>query len=156
MIATGENRQLCTFFVDGQLFGIDVTDVQEVMRGQRMTPVPLAPRVVKGLIHLRGQIVTALDMRARLGLPEAKPEQEPMNVLVRDTDGGVALLVDDIGDVLHVPEASFERAPDTMPNAFKELISGIYKLDGRLLLVLDVARITAPQSRTTEPGDPRQ
>lgn len=138
------SRQLCTFWVDGLLFGVQVTDVQEVMRAQEMTRVPLAPSVVRGLIHLRGQIVTALDMRARLGLPP-KEDGPSMNVLVRDGGSVVSLLVDDIGDVLEVPESAFERTPETLTPVFRELVSGVYKLDQRLMLLVDVERITATQ-----------
>lgn len=134
-------RQLCTFWVDGLLFGLEVTDVQEVMRAQEMTPVPLAPTVIRGLIHLRGQIVTALDMRARLALPPRVDGEPAMNVLVRNSGSVVSLLVDDIGDVVEVSEAAFERPPETLPALFRELIGGVYKLERRLLLLVDAARL---------------
>ncbi len=133
-------RQLCTFYLDRILFGVDVTQVQEVIRHQEMTRVPLAPSGIHGLINLRGQIVTAVDMRTRLGLPKRPPEENPMNVVVRTDDGGVSLLVDEIGDVLEVHEGAFERAPETVTHVARELIHGVYKLDGRLLLVLDTGR----------------
>lgn len=146
------SRQLCTFWVDGLLFGVQVTDVQEVMRAQEMTRVPLSPSVVRGLIHLRGQIVTALDMRARLGLPP-KEDGPSMNVLVRDGGSVVSLLVDDIGDVLEVPESAFERTPETLTPVFRELVSGVYKLDHRLMLLVDVERITAMPGAASAGGE---
>ena len=92
--------QLCTFFVGDYHFGVDVLQVQEVLRFHEMTAVPLAPPVVRGLINLRGQIVTALDLRHRLGLQPAAPHVEHANVIVRTHDGAVSLLVDEVGDVI--------------------------------------------------------
>lgn len=134
------HQQLCTFYLDKILFGVDVTKVQEVIRYQEMTRVRLAPDAIRGLINLRGQIVTAVDMRVRLGLPRRRDDELPMNVVVRTDEGGVSLLVDEIGDVLEVKEESFERAPETVTHMAKDLVRGVYKLDGRLLLVLDTER----------------
>ncbi len=136
-----ETRQLCTFLIDGMLFGVDVMNVQEVIRYQEMTVVPLASANVRGLINLRGQIVTAIEMRARLGLEARKSDALPMNVVTTTADGVVSLLVDEIGDVLEVEERTFERAPETMGAAFRELVPGVFKLDGRLLLLLDAKKV---------------
>lgn len=138
-----ETRQLCTFFLDGLYFGLDVTRVQEVIRYQQMTRVPLATPTVRGLINLRGQIVTAIDMRQKLGLPASTSGELPMNVVVCGVDGAVSLLVDEIGDVVEVDEASCERPPETMPARTLELVRGVYKLDGRLLLLLDPEQASA-------------
>lgn len=135
-----DTRQLCTFVLGDLLFGVDVTHVQEVIRYQEMTAVPLASSIVRGLINLRGQIVTAIDMRARLALPPRSGGEMPMNVVARTSDGVVSLLVDEIGDVLEVEERSFERPPETMPAVLRELVPGVFKLEGRLLLLLDVER----------------
>ncbi len=132
-----EAQQFCTFFLEGLFFGIEVEKVQEVIRYQEMTRVPLAPSVVGGLINLRGQIVTAVDMRRRLGLSERPEDQLPMNVVVRTEDGAVSLLVDEIGDVLETEEESFERPPETVQGVARELIRGVYKLKGQMLLILD-------------------
>ena len=132
--------QLSTFFVAGMFFGVDVLDVQEVLRSQQMTPVPQSPDVIRGLINLRGQIVTAIDMRRRLGLPQRAGGQAPMNIVVRTLDGAVSLLVDEIGDVLDMDAATYERPPQNLDPAAKELIRGVYKLKDRLLLVLDEER----------------
>jgi purine-binding chemotaxis protein CheW len=134
------NRQFATFFMKDLFFGIEVQKVQEVLRAQEMTRVPLAPGVLRGLINLRGQIVAAIDMRERLALPKRTSEQEPMNMIVRAEDGAVSLLVDEIGDVIHVSAAAFEPVPETMAGNLKQLVAGVYKLDGRLLLVLDTER----------------
>jgi purine-binding chemotaxis protein CheW len=138
-----DGQQYCTFYVADHYFGLDVLRVQEIICHQPMTRVPLAPPVVRGLINLRGQIVTALDLRTRLGFEERPGDQVPVNVVVRTDDGAVSLLVDDIGDVLEVPERLFERAPETLTGPARELIRGAYKLDGRLLLALDAERTIA-------------
>jgi len=133
-------QQLCTFSVDGLFFGVEVLKVQEVIRYQEMTPVPLAPAVVHGLINLRGQIVTAIDLRRALELKARPTGHLPMNVVVRTDDGVVSLLVDEIGDVLNVDQSLFERPPETLGGVARELIQGVYKLKDRLLLVMDTDR----------------
>jgi len=138
---SNRTRQYSTFYIDDQFFGIEVLNVQEVLRYLEMTPVPMAPEVIKGLINLRGQIVTALDMRRRLGLQARQNGELPMNMIVRSEDGPVSLLVDEIGDVLEVPMDSYEPAPGNMPWEQRETIEGVYKLDGRLLLVLNTERV---------------
>ena len=139
-----DERQYCTFFLDGQYFGIDVLRVQEVIRHQEMTRVPLAPAVVRGLINLRGQIVTAIDLRRRLDLPDRPDGGLPVNVVVRTDDGAVSLLVDEIGDVLQTRGTPFERPPETLRGVARELIRGAYKLPDRLLLILDLGRALSP------------
>jgi purine-binding chemotaxis protein CheW len=133
-------RQYCTFLLDGLVLGVEVTKVQEVIRFEPITRVPLAAAVVRGLINLRGQIVTALDLRRRLERNPLPADQAPMNVVVQTSDGPFSLLVDDIGGVVEVDEADFERLPETVRGVARELIRGAYKLDGRLLLVLDLDR----------------
>jgi len=132
-------QQFCTFFLKAQFFGVPVNEVQEVIRYQEMTRVPLVPAVIRGLINLRGQIVMALDLRRRFEMEERADSQLPMNVVVRTDDGPVSLLVDEIGDVLEVEEEGFEHTPQTMRHA-RELVRGVYKLPDRLLLVLDTAQ----------------
>lgn len=138
-----DTRQLCTFTLDSLQFGVEVVNVQEVIRYQDMTKVPLASSMVRGLINLRGQIVTAIDMRARLGLPALGGDHQPMNVVLRTADGAVSLLVDEIGDVLELDGRVFERAPETMAGVFREVVVGVYKLETSLLLLLNVERIIA-------------
>jgi purine-binding chemotaxis protein CheW len=132
--------QFSTFIVANLFFGVDVLRVQEVLRFQPMTAVPQAPKVIEGLINLRGQIVTAIDMRQRLQLPPRPADKSPMNIVVRTSDGAVSLLVDEIGDVLHMDESDYERPPENLDAAARELIRGVYKLKDRLLLVLDEER----------------
>jgi purine-binding chemotaxis protein CheW len=134
-------KQFATFLVDRLLFGVPVEKVQEVIRYQEMTRVPLAPAVVKGLINLRGQIVTAIDLRRRLGLRERPDSDLPMNVVIRHNDGAVSFLVDEIGDVIEVEEESFELAPGTVSLQAKELIQGVYKLKTTILIVLHTEKV---------------
>lgn len=129
--------QLCTFLLDGVLFGVDVKAVQEVLRLQEMTPVPLAPDVVSGLINLRGHIVTAIDLRARLELAPRSGGAEAVNVVVRHGDSTVSLLVDDIGDVVTVDPSTFESTPATLDARIKGVVRGVYKLKGELLLLME-------------------
>ena len=136
-----ERHQYCTFFLDGFLFGVEVEQVQEVLRFQEMTHVPLASPVVRGLINLRGQIVTALDLRRRLALAERPADQTPMNVVVRTEDGAVSLLVDKIGDILEVTQDDFEPPPETLTGAVRELVRGACKLDDQLLIILDAGKM---------------
>jgi purine-binding chemotaxis protein CheW len=136
-----ERQQFSTFLVDGLFFGVEVEKVQEVLRYQEMTRVPLASPVVRGLINLRGQIVTALDLRRRLDLSERPTGQLPMNVVLHTDDGGVSLLVDEIGDVVEVDEGTFERPPDTLNSNARSMIRGVHKLNGRLMHVLDTDRV---------------
>jgi purine-binding chemotaxis protein CheW len=133
-------RQFCTFYLDGLFFGVEVLKVQEVIRYQQMTRVPLASRTVEGLINLRGQIVTAIDLRRRLELPPRLGEILPTNVVVRTEEGAVSLLVDEIGDVVAIEEDIFERPPETLRGVARELVTGVYKLKERLLLILDTEK----------------
>lgn len=132
-----EEKQFCTFYLDGHFFGVGVETVQEVFRYQEMTQIPLAPPEIRGLINLRGQVITAIDLRRRLKMDKLPEGQLPMNVVVRSGGSVVSLLVDEIGDVMEVPEEVFERPPETIPTEVRKLVKGVYKLDGKLLLILD-------------------
>jgi purine-binding chemotaxis protein CheW len=146
-------KQFCTFFVNGLFFGVEVLKVQEVIRYQEMTRVPLAPTMIEGLINLRGQIVTAIDLRRRLELALREPGQLPMNVVVRSDDGAVSLLVDEIGDVVEIQDDIYERPPETLKGVARDLVQGVYKLKERLLLILDTEKtvnLTGAGSRIQE------
>jgi purine-binding chemotaxis protein CheW len=134
------SAQLCTFFVDDLYFGVDVRDVQEVIRSQRVTPVPLAARHLRGLINLRGRVVPAIDLRRQLQLPDRGPDQSPMNIVLRTDDGPVSLLVDEIVDVVEVDPDLYESRPEAVCGPVWHFIHSIYKLPERLLLVLDTER----------------
>lgn len=130
-----------TFNIDELYFGIDVNCVQEVSRYQDVTEIPLASKEIWGLISLRGQIVTSIDLRYKLGLEAFNREQRPMNIIIRDQDELTNILVDEIGDVLEVKSSIFEAAPQSLTEKQRELIKGVYKLEDRLLLVLDIEKV---------------
>lgn len=142
-------RRFCTFFLGEYLFGIEVPKVQEVIPYRKMTRVPLAPPVVRGLINLRGDIVSAIDLRRRLELGAGPPDALPMNVVVHAGDGVVSLLVDRISDVVEMRAEDFEPPPETLKGIARDLIKGTYKLSDRLLLELDVDKVATPP---TAPG----
>jgi purine-binding chemotaxis protein CheW len=137
---TRPNRYV-TFSVADMFCGIDVGQVQEVLRYQEMTPVPLAPEMVQGLINLRGQIVTAIDLRGRFRLPKRPDSQKPMNLVLRSDGGAVSLLVDEIGDVLEVDGCKHEAPPSTMDPFHRDVVDAVFMLDGKLLLTLDTTRV---------------
>jgi len=136
----GHTSQFCTFYLDTLLFGVELKGVQEVIRSLDVTKVPLAPGTVSGLLNLRGQIVTAVDLRSRLELELREPGLLAMNVVVRSADGAVSLLVDEIGDVVEVEQTTFEPPPETMRGSVRTMILGVHKLDDHLMHVLDIEK----------------
>ncbi|MDP9798081.1 purine-binding chemotaxis protein CheW [Catenuloplanes nepalensis] len=133
-------RQYATFEVAGQLFGVEVHTVQEVLSYNEYTMVPLAPSAVGGLFNLRGQVIAAVDLRVQLGLPRQSLDGPVMNVILRGDEEPVSLLVDKIGEVVDLDEATFEPPPDTLNGPTRELVVGTFKLEGRLMLALNVAQ----------------
>lgn len=129
----------CRFRVAGFDFGLETEIVQEVLKTQRISYVPRAPKSVRGLINLRGQIVPAIDVRQILGFEPCDPKKA-MNVVVFTSSGSVSLLVDEIEDVLMVEAESFEEAPGTLQGTARTLTRGAHKLHDRLLLLLDVGK----------------
>lgn len=138
-----DERQFCTMRLGNHLFGVDVMRIQEVISYQSMTQVPLSHGVVRGLINLRGQIVTAIDLRRRLEMDDRAEGELPMNVVAQTPGGAVSLLVDSIGDVVEVDEEIFEPPPETLSGVAKQLVRGVYKFEGQLLLELDVDKAIA-------------
>ena len=133
-------RLLSAFLLDGRLFGVEVEKVQEVIRDQHLTRVPLAPPLIRGLMNLRGQIVLAIDLRVRLGMPPPPPDRSHMNIILR-TDGGlVSFVVDEVADVIEVSESEFELPRRTLRGAGAGVILGAYKLPDGLLVALDVEK----------------
>src|SRR6266576_4489922 len=135
------NRQFCTFYLDKLLFGVESQEIQEVIRYLDLTEVPLAPPAIHGLMNLRGQIVTAVDLRRRLELEPRPENMTAMGVVVRTPEGAVSLLVDEIGDVVEVEEASFEPPPETLRGTVRGMISGVHKLNDRLMHVLRTEKV---------------
>jgi purine-binding chemotaxis protein CheW len=137
-------RQYATFEVADQLFGVDVGCVQEVLSFPRYTPVPLASPAVGGLFNLRGQVIAAVDLRVRLGLPPQDLEGSAMNIIVWDGHEPVSLLVDRIGEVIERDDEDCEPPPDTLSGPCLDLVVGTFTLPDRLLLALDAARAADP------------
>ena len=119
-------QRFCTFFLNGLWFGVEVESVQEVLRAQAMTRVPLAPDAIAGLINLRGQIVTVIDLRRRLGLPP-RPESEPAMHVVVESDGeAISLLVDEAGEVVQAGQDRYETAPESLSKEVRQLVPGVH------------------------------
>ena len=136
-----ERKQYCTFFLGERMFGIEVLKIQEVIRFQEVTEVPLAPSLIRGLLNLRGSIVTTIDLRRRFGMPALEGDAQPANVVSQTPTGLVSLLVDRIGDVVEVDHSTYADPPDTLQDESRELIAGVYQLPAGLLLVLNVERV---------------
>ena len=133
----------CTFRLGGRLYGVAVDRVQEVLRSAAVTPVPLAPPAVRGLINLRGEIVTVVDLRRPLGMEEPGDLASASFVVVRDGQTIMTLAVDAIEDVLRTHEDDFEPCPDTLQAGAREMIEGCCKLPNDLLLLLNLERALA-------------
>ncbi|MEY4669790.1 MAG: hypothetical protein RL518_2489 [Pseudomonadota bacterium] len=127
-------QQLVTFTTGEYSFGIDVLEVQEVLKHQQMTFVPLAPEEVRGLINLRGHIVTAIGMRERLNLMNCSDETEEMNLIVSLRDGAASLVVDAVGDVITLDPSRYKPRPRALKAPLKEMVLGVYESETGLLL----------------------
>jgi purine-binding chemotaxis protein CheW len=140
-----EQNLYCTFYIGDQFYGLPVGDVQEVLQSQPLTRAPLAPLAVAGLMNLRGQIVTAVDVRRVLRSQASSSvlsnTEEKMNLVIRHENTEISLLVDNIGDVVTVDESKVERPPETLQGMAREFIRGISALEGKLLLLVDVHRM---------------
>jgi purine-binding chemotaxis protein CheW len=138
-----EREMLCTFQLAGQWFGIEAAGVQEVLRHQPVTALTWASDAVRGLLNLRGQIVTAVDLRRGLRLPPRDDREAPTHVVVRVAGAAVSLWVDEVGEVLEVETAAREEVPATLPETMHGFIRGVYRTPGHLLLALDVPRLVS-------------
>lgn len=134
-------RQYCTFYVGDLFLGIAVEQVQEVLRDTAVTPVPKGPPAIRGLINLRGRIVTAVCLRTVFGLPPDDRQESPTMLVLENGDELVSLVVDRAGEVVGVREEDFEEPPETLKDGARRLIRGAYKLEQCLLLVLEVKQL---------------
>jgi len=146
-------NQLCTFRLGPLYLGINVTEVREVLLQADVTSVPHADDVIEGLINLRGQIATCIDLRRRLGLEARDPDMVPIHVVTMNDGEPVTLLVDAVGDVVDVDPDTYEIPPTTMDPETRELILGAYKLESELLLVLDLAKVTYVEASGANKGE---
>lgn len=138
---TEEILQYVSFWVDGQLLGVPVQSVQEVLNAQHIAKTPRTRPEIAGLLNLRGQIVTAVDLRKILGLKEQESDKPSMNVVLRYKGESFSLLVDEVGDVIEVSSNSMVGVPRTLDQRWKRVTSGIFRLDGRLFIILEVAAV---------------
>ena len=134
-------KDFVSMVIGGYLFGIPVLKVQDVLGQQRITRIPLAPPDVAGSLNLRGRIVTAVDVRIRLSLPAREKDEIAMSIVVEDGGELYSLLVDSVGEVLRLKSSAFEVSPPTVDARWREFSDGIYRLDNKLLIVLNVARL---------------
>jgi purine-binding chemotaxis protein CheW len=137
----GAVTEYVTTMIGEQLFGLPISRVQDVFMPERLTRVPLASGDVAGVLNLRGRIVTAIDMRARLGLPKASSEGPPMAVGVELRGESYGLLIDSIGEVLKLADDSHEVNPVNLDPRLAKMAAGVHRLDGQLMVVLDVDRV---------------
>ena len=138
-----QNKQYSTFTIANRLYGIDVKRVQEVVMPMNMTQVPLAPDCIRGLINLRGQVATAIYLRNLFAIEDSENYNfaTAMNVVCRVEDNLISLLVDDIGDVVEVEKSKFEPTPNTISGNVRRFMSGVYKVTGSLLSIVEVDSI---------------
>ncbi len=134
-------RELLTMTIGGQMFGIPILQVQDVLGAQRVTRVPLAPRAIAGSLNLRGRIVTAIDMRACLNMDARDANAPVMSVVVENKGELYSLMIDRVGDVMTLPYSDYEKNPGTLDAQWRSVCQGIYRLKDKLLVVLDVPRL---------------
>lgn len=136
-----DHEEFVTMTIDNQWFGIPVHRVQDVLGTQNIARVPLAPPDVAGSLNLRGRIVTAIDPRVRLGMPPRGEDESVMSIVVEQGGELYSLLIDQVGEVLNLPANRFEQNPASLDGRWREISAGIYRLDDRLLVVMDVDRL---------------
>ncbi|MBX3521376.1 MAG: chemotaxis protein CheW [Xanthobacteraceae bacterium] len=139
--ADATETEFVTAWIADQLFGIPITRVHDVFEAERVTRVPLAPSEISGVLNLRGRVVTALDMRKRLGLPPREAAEKRMAIGIDHDGEAYGLLVDSMGEVLKLSSAALDAAPINLQKNWAAICSGIYRLEDRLMVVLDVDKI---------------
>ena len=136
-----ETEEFVTFTIAGQLFGVPVLKVQDVLSSYAITRIPLAPPEVMGSLNLRGRVVTAIDVRRRLGLAPIENTRDTMSIVAENEGELYSLMVDAVGEVLAMPASAYERNLPTLDANFRAYSDGIYRLDDKLRVVLDVNRL---------------
>ena len=145
-VVTTGTQDFVTIKLAGQTLGIPVLAVHDVLNAQQITSIPLAPDWVSGVLNLRGRIVTAIDLRRRLGLPPNDTDKQSMSVVVEHNEEPYSLQIDTVGEVLSLDDQLFERNPVTLDQRWRDVSRGIYRLEGELLPILDVDRLLAFES----------
>ncbi|UTW54551.1 chemotaxis protein CheW [Kordiimonas sp. SCSIO 12610] len=147
LVATG-TQDFVTVKLAGQTLGIPVLAVHDVLNAQQITKIPLAPDWVSGVLNLRGRIVTAIDLRRRLGLEPLEGDKKSMSVVVEHGEEPYSLQIDEVGEVLSLEDQLFERNPVTLDPRWREVSKGIYRLENELLAILDVEKLLAFETNT--------
>jgi purine-binding chemotaxis protein CheW len=142
-IGDREAAMWATFFLHGEMFALRVEDVQEVLMHQPLTPVPLAPDHIVGLLNLRGQVMSTVDLRSRLHFPPRAEGAACSLLVLNATEGLLSVVVDEIGDVLSLPTAAWREPPDTLATRHRGFVFGICPIDGHVVLGLTVTRLSA-------------
>ncbi len=137
----GAAKDFLTVKIGGQMFGIPILQVQDVLGEQRVTHIPLAPPQVSGSLNLRGRIVTAVNVRRCLGLPPLENVENEMSVVVDHDDELYSLVIDEVGDVLSLNESEYEQNPATLDLLWRSVSLGVYRLDSGILVILDVPKL---------------
>ena len=147
------SQKYSTFYLNGICFGVPIERVQEVLEFQEITPIPLSPAVLPGIINLRGQIITTIDLKTRLELTESEAQGQPMMIVLRTGEGPMNLIVDKIGSVVDVDPALFEKPTETLKTGVRAVTTHVCKLEGRLLLVLDTEKVIQLQADRRAVGE---
>jgi len=145
------NQRYASFFLNSICFGVPVEKVQEFLEYVDIMPVPLSPPVLPGIINLRGQILTTIDLKARLNLPNDTTSENPMMMVIRTSEGPMNVLVDKIGAILDVDPDLFEKPSETLKPGIQEVTTHVCKLEQQLLLVLDTETIIQISDLTMTP-----
>lgn len=145
-LAVVGKQDFVTVMLDGQILGIPVLAVHDVLNAQQLTKIPKAQDWVAGVLNLRGKIVTAIDLRRRLGLPPSEDGSKSMSVVVEHNEEPYSLQIDKVGEVLSLEDQLFEKNPVTLDPRWREVSNGIYRLKDQLLPILDVDRLLAFES----------
>lgn len=142
-------NEFVTFFIGEQIFGIPVSDIHEVFHPQSITRVPLAPPEIRGVLNLRGRIVTAIEVREKLNLPPLEQDQESLMAIgVEINDESYGLIIDRVGDVLQLPVSQSEAVPMNMDPVWNKFTNEIYRLENQLLVILDIKRLLDFETKT--------
>lgn len=140
-LITSNQKDFLTINIDGQMFGIPILQVQDVLGEVKVTRIPLAPPQVMGSLNLRGRIVTAIDVRKCLGLNPLENSEKKMSVVVIYDDELYSLIIDNVGDVLTLQDKEFEQNPATLDITWKSISLGVYRLDDKILVILDIPKL---------------
>lgn len=145
--SAANETQVVSFGLGQELFGVDILKVQEINRMPEITKVPQAPEFVEGVINLRGKVIPVIDLRKRFGLPRREYDKETRIIVVEVADNTVGFVVDNVSAVLRIPEESIEPPPPIAAGVRAEYLSGVAKLDSRLLILLDLDNLLSNEEK---------